>query len=99
MQERKSLYAVEEALEDGGGERCSFEGNVSSNKSPPESRSTFGSLQIKARPLARVEEPGCCSTPSACPLPRLSGPVCSGSRAWGRADMARSNKNSKLPDQ
>lgn len=99
MQERKSLYAVEEALEDGDGERCSFKGNVSSNKSPPESRSTFRSLQVKASPLARIEEPGCCSTPIACPLPRLSAPVCSGSRAWGRADTARSNKNSKLPAQ
>lgn len=53
-----------------------------------------GSLQIKASPLARIEEADC--LPPALPL---SGPVCTGSRAWGRADIARSNKNSKLPAQ
>ena len=34
-----------------------------------------GSLQIKASPLARIEEPGCCSTPTAWPLPCLCQPL------------------------
>ena len=34
-----------------------------------------GSLQIKASPLARIGEPGCCSAPTAWPLPCLCQPL------------------------
>ena len=34
-----------------------------------------GSLQMKASPLARIEEPDCCSTLTACPLPCPSQPI------------------------
>lgn len=100
MQERKSLHAVEEAFEDGGGERCSFEGNVPSNESPPESRSALWESADKSQPTGQdrgawlLLRPYCLA-----PALPLSAHVCSGSTALGRADTARSNKNSKLPAQ
>lgn len=71
MQERKSLHGVEEALEDGGRERCTFEGSVLSNKSPMEHRSVLWAFADRSwttgqkRGAWLLLHPCCLATPAS----------------------------------